>query len=107
MQERMIPESELQETVAAMVRIELAKMLNLSPQGGHHNQEWFNTPEAYKKLGYGSAIALYDAVATGLLRLGKEVRDRRKPGSKNPIYQFHIEKCEKRLLENPDKRRAV
>jgi hypothetical protein len=39
--------------------------------------------------------------------LGKEVRDRRKPGRKKPRYQFHIPSCEKRLGSDPSKRRVV
>ena len=107
MSDRLIPESQLQETVAALVRIELAKMLNIGQQSPSGNQEWFNTNQAYKALGYEKPKHLYEAVASGLLRIGHEVRDRRKPGSRKPIYQFHVAKCQSRLLEQPDRRRAI
>lgn len=107
MQERWIPESQLKEVVAVMVRQELAKMLGLTQQTTHPNQEWFNTSQAYSMLGYEHPKHLYDAVSSGLLRLGHEVRDRRKPGSRKAIYQFHVAKCQARLLEPPEKRRAV
>src|SRR6476646_3154870 len=100
--ERLIPESQLEEIVAVLVRQELAKMLGLTPNNTHPNQEWFNASQAYQILGYEKAKHLYEAVHSGLFRLGKEVRDRRSPGSHRATYQFHIARCEARLLEPPD-----
>ena len=46
-------------------------------------------------------------VRTGVFRLGIEVRDVRSRNSQLPRYQFHIPKCEARLLEPPVKRQVM
>lgn len=70
-------------------------------------RQWYDTDPAYKLLGLNDSEQLRSAVRCGLLRIGHEVRDRRKPKAKLPRYQFHIEKCQKRLLERPEQRKKV
>jgi hypothetical protein len=99
MNEPLIPLSE----VEAMVSQALYKLAMKSQQPA----DWADTDPAYRLLGYSSSKELLDAVKAGLFRVGKgkEVRDRRKPGSQKPIYQFHIQRCHARLEEPPEQRR--
>jgi len=101
MRERMIPESEIR----AAVREILAEMLGVQPQQPTTRRA-YPTSQAYKLLGYDSAGQLYDAVESGLLRIGKEVQDRRKPQAVNCRYYFDIEACQKRLAELPERRKT-
>ena len=94
----------LREEVAEIVREELLKILGGS---GKSAGEWIPLKDAVGTLGYASADALRRDIAAGLFRVGKEIRDRRNPGSKKPIYQINVELAQKRLLEDPSKRRAV
>lgn len=105
MSDRLIPESQLKQAVAEIL-LDVAQQLGIEPHNSHQNRQWYDTNLAYKLLGYDEAEQLRDAVRSGLLRVGYEVRDRRKPQAKLPRYQFHIEKCQNRLLELPEKRRA-
>jgi len=72
------------------------------------SEEWLDTSLAWQPLGYKNYRALYGAIKSGLLRIGpgKEVRDRRPPGSKRPCYQVHIGRANERL-ETPHDRRSV
>jgi hypothetical protein len=103
--ERYIPESQLK----AAVREVLAEMLGVgnSPPADTSRRQWYDTDPAYELLGLDTAEQLRDAVRSGLFRIGHEVRDRRKPNARLPRYQFHIEKCQKRLSERPEKRWSV
>ena len=84
----------------------LAEMLGVSmEQPVSASRQWYDTSATYSLLGLDDAEQLRDAVRSGLLRVGQEVRDRRKPQAKLPRYQFHIEKCQKRLSEKPERRR--
>lgn len=99
--ERYIPESQLRAAVKAI----LAEMLSLNDTPKQSNsRQWYDTNPAYELLGLDTAEQLRDAVRSGLLRVGHEVRDRRKPNARLPRYQFHIEQCQKRLSERPEKR---
>ena len=69
--------------------------------------EWCNADPAYTHLGLDSAEQLRIMVRTGVLRVGVEVRDVRSRDSRLPRYQFHIAKCEARLLEPPVKRQVL
>lgn len=91
--ERLIPESQIRE----VVRILLAEVQ--MPE-----RQWYDTTPAYSLLGLDSAETLRIMVREGMLRLGIEVRDIRLHGSTKPHYQFHLAKCEARLLEPPEKR---
>jgi hypothetical protein len=105
MTERMISESELKQAVREV----LAEMLGLgTPASAQVSplRQWYDTDPAYKMMGLDDAEQLREAVRSGLLRVGHEVRDRRKPKAKLPRYQFHIEKCQQRLSERPERRKA-
>lgn len=91
------------EEVAEIVREELRRILG----GAEISAKWIPLKDAVEILGYASAEAMRRDIAAGLFRVGKEVRDRRNPGSKKPIYQINVELAQKRLLEDPSKRRAV
>jgi hypothetical protein len=66
--------------VKAIVREVLAEMLGaaIAPS----DARWVGLQSAWRELGYPSYKALYEDVNQGLFRVGKEVRDRRKPGAK-------------------------
>jgi hypothetical protein len=101
MTEQLIPEQQLRQAIRDI----LAEMLGITPQPPTSaNREWYDTDPAYQLLGLKDSEQLREAVRAGLFRLGHEVRDRRKPKSKLPRYQFHIEKCHKRLEERPERR---
>ena len=102
-QERLIPESQLR----AAVKEVLAEMLGMNHAAPASNRQWYDTDPAYKLLGFDKAEQLREAVRSGLLRVGHEVRDRRKPQARIPRYQFHIERCQKRLSQRPEKRWSV
>lgn len=97
----MIPESQLKQAVREI----LAEMLGVQPQQ-YPRRRAYPTSQAYKLLGYDSSGQLYDAVESELLRIGKEVQDRRKPKAVNARYYFDIEACQKRLAELPERRKA-
>ena len=88
------------------VREVLAEMLGVQATAQEQRQ-WYDTDPAYELLGLDDPEQLRDAVRSGLLRIGHEVRDRRKPRAKLPRYQFHLEKCHRRLLEKPEKRKTI
>lgn len=99
--EKLIPESQLKQAVREI----LAEMLGVQPQQPTRRRTYL-TSQAYKLLGYDSPGQLYDAVGSGLLRIGKEVQDRRKPQAVNARYYFDIEACQKRLAESPERRKV-
>lgn len=112
MSDRLIPESQIEALIEAKVNrrmadllMELAQQLGANPDHYREQQEWFDTESAYKPLGLKTAKSLRELVITGDLRLGKEVRDRRKKGSKIARYQFHLKRCQQRLAELPEKRK--
>ncbi|WP_414755607.1 hypothetical protein [Anabaena sp. CCY 9910] len=98
--ERLIPESQLK----AYIKETLAEMLGVQPT--QPQRQWYDTDPAYSHLGLDSAEQLRTMVRDGTLRVGVEVRDVRSPNSQIPRYQFHIEKCETRLLNPPEKRKV-
>lgn len=102
-QERLIPESQLR----AAVKQVLAEMLGMNQLAQASNRQWYDTDPAYELLDMDSAEQLRKAVRSGLLRVGYEVRDRRQPRAQRPRYQFHIEKCRKRLGLLPEKRWSI
>jgi hypothetical protein len=95
---------DLAELLEPIVRKILADMLGVTQDRHQNPQVWFDTAKAYSLLDLADSEQLREMVRSGLLRLGKEVRDRRKPNSQKPRYQFNIERCKKRLLELPEKR---
>ena len=87
--------------VRYIVRDELRKAF------GFNNTDilWVDAKEAARQLGYGSNVrSLYYLKDTGVLRVGKEVQDRRPPGSTKGDYYFNIQACLKRLNTPPEKR---
>lgn len=69
-------------------------------------RQWYPSDQAYLLLGYDDYHKLWEAVDSGLLRVGKEVSDRRKPNSSRPVYYFHIQKCLERFQTVPERRGA-
>ena len=59
--------------------------------------EYLPTAEAWKALGFSSHQHLLKAIRNGLLRLNKEVQDRRGQRSQKARYYFNIKACLKRL----------
>jgi hypothetical protein len=97
---------EIERLVKATVRRELKQLL--SPiVGDEEDNELVDVNRAADLLGYPSSKALYEDITAGLLRVGKEVVDRRRPGRKKPRYLFDIEACKARFKSNPSNRRAV
>lgn len=70
-------------------------------------QDWVSLQEAWRPLGYPSYDALYKAVSDGLFREGRELRDRRRTGAQKARWQINLAAAQRRLLEDPSKRRAV
>ena len=109
--EKLIPESQLKNWLAEAL-LDVAEQLGANSQrSARQNQmrgrrEWFDTAEAAALLGYDDPRQLRQAVHSGLLRLGIEVRDKRKPNAHKPRWQFHVEQCHKRLQERPEKRKG-
>jgi hypothetical protein len=100
--EKMIPESQLKLWLAEAL-LDVAQGLGAKPG----NRKTYPTTKAYKLLGYDDPDQLRNAVATGLLRLGKEVEDRRTPRSKIARYYLDISACQSRLSERPEKRKPT
>ena len=96
---------EIEAMIEAVVRRELKKLFAHLIQ--QEPEEWVDANEAAKLLGFPSSKGLYEAIASGLFRQGKEVRDRRLPGRKKPRYQFHVPSCNKRLDQQPEKRKVI
>jgi hypothetical protein len=74
------------------------------PTDINNKRQWYPSSKAYSLLGYDNYRKLWNAVDSGLLRIGKEVSDRRKPNSSRPVYYFHIQKCIEQLQQSPAKR---
>lgn len=98
----MIPLEQLEMTVRAIVRECLADMLGLNQQ---KTPTWMALQDAVTYLGYDSDRSLYRDIEDGLLRIGHEVQDRRRPGSKKGRYYLHIPKTEARLNVPAEARR--
>lgn len=94
----LISQSQLKQAVREI----LAEMLGVDVE--LNQRKMYPTSKAFKLLGYDRAEQLRDAVASGLLRLGREVEDRRQPAAKLPRYYFDLKRCQKRLAELPEKR---
>ncbi|MDZ8138207.1 MULTISPECIES: hypothetical protein [unclassified Nostoc] len=99
--ERLIPESQIRDAIKEI----LAEMLGVNATAQNQRQ-WYDTDPAYSRLDLDSAEQLREMTRNETLRIGIEVRDVRSPNSQLPRYQFHIEKCEARLLQRPEKRQG-
>ncbi|MFM6778478.1 MAG: hypothetical protein ACKPKJ_16050 [Dolichospermum sp.] len=67
------------------------------------SEKWLNTAAAAVVLGKRTE-QLRKMVRDGRLRLNVEVRDDRPKCATNPVYVFHIQRCEQRLLTSPEER---
>ena len=99
----MIPESQLKQAVREVL-LELLGATAAGASSTASNRQWYDTDPAYKLLDLDQAEQLREAVRSGLLRIGHEVRDRCKPQARLLRYQFHIGKCQKWLSERPEHR---
>jgi hypothetical protein len=92
--------------IKKIVQEVLAEMLGVS---GQQNLQagWVALKDAVLPLGYPSYKALHKDVSAGVFRMGKEVRDRRKPGAQKAVLQINIERAQRRLDENPANRRSI
>lgn len=87
-----------------MIREEVANVVSKLVET--NSPQYLPTRKAAAVLGYRDRRQLIRAVETGLLRLGKEVQDRRAPDSEKPSYYFNIQACQKRLQLLPEKRKS-
>ena len=90
--------------IRAIARDELRQLLSPLLGNPENYDQWLPASAIYQRLGYANEKELYADVRSKLLRIGKEVMDKRRPGSKKPRYRFNVAACEKRLLESPGKR---
>lgn len=99
-----IPLSEVEQLVELKVRQVLAEMLGVSTQA---EPSVLSLKDAVIALGYQSTRQLYKDIDVGLLRVGIEVEDRRRPGAKKARYFINLPATRKRLAHPPQKRRGV
>lgn len=60
--------------------------------------------KAASLLGYSSSRPLYHDIEEGLLRVGHEIEDRRRPGSRSPRYFVNVPAARRRLALVPEAR---
>jgi len=87
---------------AAMTEFQNLFIEVIGRETGRGNQ-WLNTAAAAAILGK-NPDQLRRMVRDGRLRLKHEVRDDRPKGAEKPVYMFHVNKCQQRLLTPPEKR---
>ena len=97
----------IHDDIRAIVREEILKIFATIATDPTPPDRWVALKDAVEPLGYPSYGALHKDVRAGVFRLGKEVRDRSKPGAKIARLQINIQRAQKRLLEDPANRRAV
>lgn len=91
-----------EQDIRAIIRDEIARLFQINKSVDVH---WVDAKEAALKLGYGTDVRpLYHLKDTGVLRIGKEIQDRRPKGNLKGIYYFNIKACEERLNTPPNKR---
>jgi len=97
------------EEVKFIVREVVREILDsvLAGSQPERSEEWVDAKKAWEPLGYPSYSALYKAIQSGLWREGREIRDRRKPGARIARWQVNLAAAQKRLLQDPSKRRGV
>lgn len=89
-----------EQEVRLIIRDEMRKAFGL----GAVDIQWVDAKEAAKALGYNSVRSLYHLKDSGVLRIGKEIQDRRSSGSAKGDYYFNLKACEIRLNTPPEKR---
>jgi hypothetical protein len=87
---------------AAMTEFQDLFIEVMGRETGRGNQ-WLNTAAAAAILGK-KPDQLRCMVRDGRLRLKHEVRDDRPKGAEKPVYMFHVNKCQQRLMTPPEKR---
>lgn len=93
------------EEVKTIVREVLIEMLTpFTSWDKQEKERWVDLKDAWEPLGYPSYGALYRAVQSGLLREGREVCDRRRPGAMIARWQVNLVAARKRLLQHPAQR---
>lgn len=90
-----------EQDVRRIIRDEIAKAFGISR---NPDIEYVNTSEAAKLLGYKDNKSVYNLIDLGVLRIGKEVQDRRSKNSLKADYWFNIKACQTRLNTLPEKR---
>lgn len=76
-----------EQDIRAIVRDEIAKLFQINKSPDIH---WIDAKEAARQLGYGTDVRpLYYLKDTGVLRIGKEIQDRRPQGSLKGVYYFN------------------
>ena len=105
MSEPLVPLSHVDAIIERKVKVVLGKMLGLP---GHPQEVGiYPIAEAAPRLGYEKPAQVYKDIAAGLLRVGHEVEDRRRPGRSKPRYFIDIASAKTRLKQIPEKRRAI
>ncbi|MDB9529078.1 hypothetical protein PN498_24000 [Oscillatoria sp. CS-180] len=99
-----IPLSEVERLVEIKVRQVLAEMLGVATQP---EPSVLSLKNAVLRLGYQSERQLYKDIESGLLRVGIEIEDRRRPGAKKARYFIDIPAARKRLASAPEKRKGL
>jgi hypothetical protein len=96
------------EEIVQLVQIEvqrtLAEMLGLASQP---EPKIVPLRKAIFLLGYETSSQIYKDIENGLLRVGYEIEDRRRPGTKKARYYVDIPASLKRLKHPPEKRRGL
>ena len=99
-----IPLSEVERLVEIKVRQVLAEMLGVATQ---KEPSVLSLKDAVSALGYQSERQIYRDIEDGLLRVGIEIEDRRRPGTKKARYFVNIAAVRERLNSPPEKRKAI
>jgi len=99
-----IPLSEVERLVELKVRQVLAEMLGVTNQ---KEPTVLSLKDAVQALGYQSERQIYRDVEDGLFRVGIEIEDRRRPGTKKARYFVNMPAARERLKHPPQKRKAL
>lgn len=97
----------INDDIRAIVREEIQRIFSAVASEPTTPDRWVSLKDAVETLGYPSYSAIHKDVQAGVFRMGKEIRDRRKPGAKIAKLQINVQRAQKRLLEDPANRRAV
>jgi hypothetical protein len=97
----------INDDIRAIVREEIQRIFSAVVSEPTTPDRWVALKAAVEPLGYPSYAAIHKDVQAGVFRMGKEIRDRRKPGAKIARLQINVQRAQKRLLEDSATRRAV
>jgi hypothetical protein len=94
------------ELIRGIFREEIQQAINtLTRNPTPVNREWYDVKDALETLGI-SPDYFRDLVKRGFFRPEIDFRDIRSPGSAKPKYQFHKDNCQKKLSQDPAKRKV-